>query len=149
VRESSFQQAFAAHLQANPLIGNELVEARRLGGGPSDLMLGRVVDELKVENDKAVTLATALAYHDQTATYAAPIDCPVSVLTILDASPKTRPPALMGNNLGWVYPDVHGQASFAPSMVAVAIIPIGFPTPSTFSRSRRGGRQARNDPDGT
>jgi len=143
VRESQFQAALAAHLQANPRIANELVEARRLGGGPSDLLLGRVVDELKVENDKPVTLETALDYHDQTASYAAPIDCAISVLTVLDASPKTRPPALIGNNLGWVYPEVHGRATFAPSMVAVAIVPVGFPTPSTFSRSSRGRGRAR------
>ena len=47
------------------------------------------------------------------------------------------PPGLQGNCMGWAYPEVCGLATAAvPSMVAVVIIPVGFPVPSAWSRTR-------------
>jgi len=134
ISEADFQRELRAHLEADPSIGPRHWEAPRLAGGISDLGLGRIVLELKVEHDKPVTLETAAVYMSQPAHYAAGRDCQVSILCILDDSEKTSPPGSLANYMGWLVPSLHGldDPKF-PSMVAVVIIPTRFPVPSGWS----------------
>jgi hypothetical protein len=134
LREREFQTDLKKHLAADPNIGARLSEAQGKGGGRTDLGLENIVLELKVENDKEVSLESAHKYISQPSHYAAAGDRQVSILCILDNSPKKAPPATLGNYLGWLFPESHGLLDPTyPSMVAVIIIPIGFPEPSSWS----------------
>ena len=133
--EAEFQRDLRGHLQADPSIGARHWEAPRLGGGITDLGLGKIVLELKVEHDKPVTLESAAAYMSQPAQYAAGVDRQVSILCILDDSEKTSPPGSLANYMGWLVPTLHGLDNPSyPSIVAVLIVPTKFPVPSGWSR---------------
>ena len=135
--EGGFQTKLKQALAMDPRIGHRIQEARKLGGGTTDLILERIVNELKVCRSP-VDLKSAQKFVRQPTQYASAGDCPVSVLTILDDSPKSEPPGIQSNYIGWAYTPTHGGGSaLVPSMVAVIIIPIGFPVPSAWSTSSR------------
>ena len=143
INESGFQSKLKQALTMDPRIGHRLKEAPKLGGGTTDLILERIVSELKVRRSP-IDLERAQMFVRQPTQYASAGDCPVSVLTILDDSPKSEPPGIQSNYMGWAYPPTHGGGSaLIPSMVAVIIIPIGFPLPSEWSRAsiRKSSRQ--------
>ena len=137
ISEAEFQKELKKHLQADRDVGMRLEEKTRVAGGFVDLMLGDVNCELKVEHARAVVLADADQYLSQPAHYSAARGCPVSILCILDDSPKRRPPAEPTNLMEWLAPTVHGDAGAAvPSMVAVVIVPVGFGEP--HERQKKG-----------
>jgi len=120
-------------LSGHPEIGLRLQEATEQAGGETDLVLGQVVDELKVERDDAVTLDNAVRHLSQPTHYASVGHSQVSVLTILDLSSKVAPPGVPANYMGWLRPRLHGlEDPEYPSMVAVVIIPGAFPRPSDW-----------------
>jgi len=133
--ERDFQTRLKNHMVADPGIGARLQEAPRLGGGITDLKLETVILELKVEHDKSVSIDDADQYISQAAHYGSGVDAPVSVLCILDDSPKTRPLGVMRNYIGILEPRLHGlEDPRYPSLVVVVIVPVGFPRPSDWSR---------------
>ena len=135
IREKTFQAKLKQALAMDPRIGRRIQEAPKLGGGTTDLLLERIVNELKVSRSP-IDLNQAEQLVRQPTQYASAGDCPISILTILDDSPKAEPPGIQSNYMGWVYPPIHGVGSSRiPSMVAVIIIPIGFPVPSAWQRS--------------
>ena len=138
VGEKEFQKELKEALVMYPRIGRRIQEGSELGGGETDLVLERIVNELKISSSH-VDFSGAERFVGQPTHYASAGDCPVSVLTILDQSKKTEPPGVASNYMTWVYPQTHQTgASHTPSMVAMIIIPVGFPVPSHWSRSSRG-----------
>ena len=134
IREPEFQARLKEAFAMDPRIGGRIHEAPKLGGGTTDLILERIVNELKVSRSP-IDPDGARKFVRQPTQYASAGDCPVSVLTILDDSPKADPPGVQSNYMGWAYPALHGlKVAAVPSMVAVVIIPIGFPVPSAWSR---------------
>jgi hypothetical protein len=60
--------------------------------------------------------------------YAADRDSQISVLVILDDSPKSEPPGVLANYMGWLRPSLRGLTDPRyPSLVAVVIIPHPIP----------------------
>jgi hypothetical protein len=58
----------------------------------------------------------------------------ISMLVVLDDSSESAPPGVLSNGLGWLRPLLHSLTDARhPAMVAVVIIPIHFPTHSTWS----------------
>ena len=136
IDEDWFQQELQQFLQADPRISARLRVHERRAGGETDLVLGAVVLELKVEQEAAISLDMArMRYANQTTQYASADDCQVSLLAVLDISPKRAPAGVMGNEMGWAYPETtSGQDPPYPSLVGVVVIRAGFPRPSDFSR---------------
>ena len=136
IDEAWFQQQLQQFLQADHWIGARLRVHERRAGGETDLVLGAVVVELKVEKETAISLdAARKRYASQTTQYASAGDCQVSLLAVLDVSPKRAPAGVMGNEMGWADPDTtSGQDPPFPSRVGVIVIRAGFPRPSDFSR---------------
>ena len=135
INEAWFQRQLQQFLQANHRIGARLRVHERRAGGVTDLVLGAVVLELKVEKETAISLdAASERYASQTTQYASAGDCPVSMLAVLDVSPKRAPAGVMGNEMGWVSPETtSGHDPLIPSLVGVVVIRAGFPRPSDFS----------------
>lgn len=99
VREDAFQADLKRHFVADPEIGARIWEGKRSGGGITDLGLESVVLELKV-SEKPIGVDDAGGFLGQPAHYAAGGDRQVSILCILDDSPKEAPPGVLAN--GWV-----------------------------------------------
>ena len=135
VDEAWFQRVLRSFLQANPQIGARLGERVGRAGGTTDLVLGNIVLELKVEKRSSISHNGACSrYVAQTAQYASAGDSQVSLLAVLDASPKRAPAGVMGNEMGWAYPEAaSGPNPPFPSLVGVVVVRAGFPRPSDFS----------------
>lgn len=136
--EVGFQAKLKQAFLQDRFIGRRIQEAPKLGAGTTDLLLERIVDELKV-NHNGIDIDDADRYVRQPTQYASAGDCPISMLTILDDSPKSDPPGVQSNYMRWTYPKLYGASKpRVPSMIAVVIIPIGFPVPSEWSRREKG-----------
>lgn len=134
IAERRFHRDVETFLRADPNIGGRLGDGS-LGGGITDLRLGDIVLELKVENDTPVDVEHCSRYLGQPSQYAAGADVQVSILCVLDNSPKNEPPGILANEATWMYPRLHGLDDPAyPSMVSVLVVPVGFPRPSAWSR---------------
>lgn len=136
VDEAWFQRELRFFLQANPQIGARLGERVGRAGGTTDLVLGNIVLELKVEKASSISLAAACSRYVRQATqYGSAGDSQVSLLAVLDSSPKRAPAGVMGNEMGWAYPEVaSGPNPPFPSLVGVVVVRASFPRPSDFSR---------------
>ncbi len=136
VDERVFQRELRQFLQADPEIGARLDEAHGRAGGVTDLGLGRIVLELKVEKGTALTVAEASdQFGAQTVQYASAGDSQVSLLVVLEATAKRAPAGVMGNEIAWFYPETTaGAEANLPSVLGVMVIRSGFPVPSSFSR---------------
>ena len=136
VDEAWFQEELSTFLRSDPTIGARLQQRAGAAGGQTDLLLGKTVIELKAETKTPISLDDAIAkYAAQATQYASARDAQVSLLVVLDTSPKRAPAGVMGNEMKWAYPDVaSGQNPAIPSMVGTVIIRAGFPPPSRYSR---------------
>lgn len=136
IDEAWFQRELRSFLQANPQIGARLGERVGRAGGTTDLVLGNIVLELKVQKGSSISLTSACSrYGAQATQYASAGDSQVSLLAVLDASPKRAPAGVMGNEMGWAYPELaSGPNPPLPSLVGVFVLRAGFPRPSDFSR---------------
>lgn len=101
----------------------------------TDLLLGDVILELKVEKKSPISLNAACSRHAGQATqYASAGDCQVSLLAVLDVSSKRAPAGVMGNEMDWAYPKTtSGQDPPFPSLVGMFVMRGGFPRPSDLS----------------
>jgi len=132
--ESEFRQQVEWFLEADASVGASLHKGGMAGGGILDLALGNIPLELKVESSKPVTPASAYQYLGQPTQYGSASDTPLSILCILDASPKSLPAGIHSDYLDLIQPKLHGlEDPRYPSIVAFVIVHANFPTPSTFS----------------
>ena len=133
--EAWFQRELLYFLRADPSIGARLEQRVGRAGGLTDLILGRTVVELKLEKGTPITLGAAESrFAGQATQYASAGDARVSLLVVLDASPKRAPAGVMGNEMKWVYPETaSGPSPPLPSIVGTVIVRAGFPRPSDFS----------------
>lgn len=136
VNEAWFQRELSSFLQADPNIGARLDEQASRAGGATDLLLGRIVLELKIEKTRALSIQEASQrFVRQPVQYAAANDSQISLVAVLDASKKLAPAGVIGNEIEWAYPEVvSGANPYFPAMVGIIIVRAGFPRPSDFSR---------------
>ncbi len=135
IDERTFQRKLKLAFAQDLRIGRDIGEGSRLGGGVIDLVLRRVNEELKVMHEP-VDIADAERLVGQPTQYGSATDSPVSILAVLDDSPKTEAPGIPANYVRWVYPRLHGAAQPAvPSMVAVVIIQVGYRLPSEWTKT--------------
>jgi hypothetical protein len=133
LNKAGFQAKLKQAFVQDQYIGLRIQEAPKLGSGVTDLVLERIVNELKVSH-VALDIDDADKFVRQPTQYASAADCPISVLTILEDSPKSDPPGVQSNYMRWASPRLHGLSKpSVPSMVAVVIIPIGFRIPSGWT----------------
>ena len=90
--EAQFQKHVRAELRRNALIGSKLDEHAHAAGGITDLSLGGIPIELKVERSQITSIDDCEKYFAQTASYAVAKGKRTSVLCVLDASEKISAP---------------------------------------------------------
>jgi hypothetical protein len=137
VLEANFQQELLERVQsrlgaANVRTGTEV------GGGEMDIVyLDTITAELKVERDTPATVDRAPSYLGQPAHYAAAAGEQLSILCILDVSPKSAPPGNLANGIHLLRPRLLDlDAPEYPSLVGVIIVSGGLPLPSEWSGRR-------------
>ncbi len=135
IDEAWFQRELVSFLRADRFIGARLEQQVRRAGGRADLILGNTVAELKVEKENPISLAEAeTRFAAQVVQYASAGDAPISLLIVLDTSPKRAPAGVMGNEMAWAYPEVaSGPDPLIPSAVGIVIMRATYPRPSDFS----------------
>jgi len=137
VSERTFHNDLHNRLLADPELGGRIDRGSPLALGYLDVRHDGITAELKVERKTPVTRNTAPKYMDQPTQYAAADGARLSILTILDMSPKTLPIGTPENYLFTLEPRLHGLNNpEAPSLVAVLIVNGNMPTPSTWSRHK-------------
>lgn len=132
--EGEFQTELLKRVAMAPELGGRVQKHAWQGGGPTDLAYDGVVAELKVERAQPATLERAADYMAQATQYASAGQRQLSILVILDMTPKQAPPGVLANTLGWLEPALHGLDDPAfPSRMAVVIVSGNLPVPSAWS----------------
>jgi hypothetical protein len=137
VTERKFHDDLYNRLLAEPELEGRLERGSPLALGFLDVRHDGITAELKVERKTPVTQKSAPKYIGQPTQYAAADGARLSILTILDMSPKVLPIATPENYLFEMGPQHHGlENPEAPSLVATLIVNGNMPTPSSWSRRR-------------
>jgi hypothetical protein len=137
IKEKEFHDDLYSRLQAEPELGGRLERGSRLALGFLDVRHDGIMAELKVERITPVSGSTAPKYMGQPTQYAAADGARLSILAVLDMSPKTSPVGVPENYMFTLQPALHGLDNpEAPSLVAVIVINGNSPAPSTWSRRK-------------
>jgi len=123
------------------MVTGTATEVLRNSGHPRflDIIHDRINAELKVARQTAVTVETSHKYLGQPADYASDTGSQLSILVVLDMTPKKTPPGVLENYLGFMKPAVAGlDDPRFPSLVGVIIINGNLPVPSGYSRGTGG-----------
>jgi hypothetical protein len=137
VTEREFHDDLFERLLNDPEIDNRLERGRPLALGFLDVRHDGITAELKVERRTAATEEHVTKYIAQPTQYASADGRRISILAILDLSPKTAPVGTPENYMFFLNPKLHGlDAPPAGSAVAVIVINGAAPTPSSFSRRK-------------
>lgn len=137
VTERTFHNDLYQGLLADPELGGRVERGSPLALGFLDVRHDGITAELKVERTTPVTRDSAPKYIGQPTQYAGADGARLSILAILDMSPKLLPIGTPENYLFTLTPRLHGLDNpEAPSLVAVLIINGNMPTPSSWSRRK-------------
>lgn len=137
VRERDFHDDLHSALLADPTLEGRVERGTPLALGFLDTRHDGITAELKVARDQPVTPETATKYIGQPTQYAAADGTKLSILVILDMSPKTLPIGTPENYLFVLNPQQHGMTEpHSPSVVVTLVINGNLPVPSSWSRRR-------------
>lgn len=137
VKERTFHDDLHNLLLADPELGGRVERGAPLGLGYLDTRHDGITAELKVERQVSVTRDSAPKYLGQPTQYAAADGARLSILAILDMSPKTLPIGTPENYMFTLEPRLHGLTNpEAPSLTVVLIINGNMPIPSSWSRKK-------------
>ena len=137
VSERKFHNDLDTMLRGDPDLGGRVERGNPLALGYLDMRHDGITAELKVERKTPVTETSAPKYLGQPTQYAAADGARLSILCILDMSPKILPIGTPENYVFTLRPELHGLTNpEAPSLTAVIIVNGNLPAPSSYSRRR-------------
>lgn len=135
VSEAEFQKQVLRDLRMQQGLGQEVVEAPKQAGGITDIKFRNVAVELKVEKTNGDRVYISEKYSKQPVQYSGVDANQVSVLFVLDLTPKTHPPGDIRNDIMLQPVDSHGgEAKGFPSEVFVFVINGNLNNPSDYSK---------------
>ena len=133
--ESQFQQEILHRLRAR--LGEDVTEAPRQGGGPTDIKYRSVTIELKVEGKISDRRKIVEKYFSQITQYSSADGAQLGILCILDLTTKELPSATPKNQISLETPPLHGfpnnSAPF-PTKIAALFVDGNLKLPSEYSR---------------
>ena len=135
IQEDDFQRDLLRHLRG--LLGREVQEAPKQGGGITDIQYRSVTIELKVEKDISERSKLVEKYSGQPTQYSSSVGSTLGITCILDLAEKEKPPASLENEIQLVEPELHGYSEEQPpnpTKIAVVFINGNLPPPSEHSR---------------
>lgn len=128
--EAPFQTLVRQWLRTSPFIGGELEEQAHAAGGRTDLSFRGVRIELKSERGSALTLDDCKQFAAQAGAYAVGTNRLLSVLCVLDATPKDTLPFPVEDGIQIV----PVKTATSPVYVVTCLVQGGLPKPSALSR---------------
>jgi hypothetical protein len=135
VTETDFRESLLYHMRT--WLGEEVQEAPRQGGGPTDIQFKSVTIELKVEKSISDRRKMVEKYFSQPVQYSSAGGAQLGILCILDLTEKRNPPANPQNQISLESPSVHGfpdgDVPF-PTKIAAVIIDGNLRWPSSYSK---------------
>jgi hypothetical protein len=133
VSEADFQKNLLYHLRT--WLGEEVREAPKQGGGPTDIQYKSVTVELKVEKEISNRRKIIEKYLSQPTQYSSASGAQLGILCVLDLTEKDKPPANPQNQITLETPEVHGFDSTLdfPTKIAAVIIDGNLRLPSSYS----------------
>jgi hypothetical protein len=134
--EDKFRDNLIKHLSANPQLSSNLSKEGHIAGGRVEINYKGIIAELKVENSISERTKLIEKYQKQPIAYASATGKRLSILCILDLTPKKNPPSSAANNVFFVKPSFHGFEESEPetdSLLAVVIIDANMPNPSAYA----------------
>jgi len=129
--ESEFQIVVRNEMRKDPSIGVELEEHPHVGGGITDLSFRGIRIELKVENDRQLSLVDCERFAQQTQSYVVSSGRKIGVLCVLDSSNKISAPFPAEDGLAVIKCNQAGS----PVFVVVVLIQGNLRRPSDFSKT--------------
>jgi hypothetical protein len=134
VSEADFQNNLLYHMRT--WLGEDVQEAPKQGGGPTDIQYKTVTVELKVEKEISDRGKMIEKYLSQPTQYSSAGGAQLGILCILDLTEKDKPPANSQNQITLETPEVHGFDSTPnfPTRIAVVVIDGNLRLPSSYSR---------------
>lgn len=137
VKESKFHDDLHQALLDDPTLEGRVERGTKLALGFLDTRHDGITAELKVERKQAVTEETAPKYIGQPTQYAAADGARLSILVILDMSPKVLPIGTPENYLFVLTPQQHGMTEpHSPNVVVTLVVNGNLPVPSSWSRRK-------------
>jgi hypothetical protein len=136
VTETQFHDELEARLRADVTLEGRLTRRDAVGGGFDDLLHDDIIAELKVEKTTPRTLDNCARFVGQPTQYGVGRGSRLSILVLLDHSPKKSPAGQFNNYVGLLSPQLHGLAGPPPypSLVGVIIINTHWRLPSNWAR---------------
>lgn len=133
VTESEFRDALIGHLSARENLSEKIVKEGAIAGGRVEINFNGIVTELKVEKSRSDRVKLMDSHEQQAVAYAAATGTRLSILCILDLTPKKMAPAPASRNVFLRKPEVHGfPADDSPSRVVIIFIDGNLPNPSSY-----------------
>ena len=135
VSEADFQKDILSHMRTQ--FGEQVEEAPRQAGGPTDIKFKSVTIELKVEDTISSRRKMIEKYWSQITQYSSGSGAQLGILCILDLTQKQHPPANPQNQISLETPPVHGFTSdniSFPTKIAAVVIDGNLRLPSSYSR---------------
>ena len=129
IDEATFQKDVRQFLRQHPSIGVDLEEQAHATGGRTDLSFQGVRIELKSERKKNLRPEDCKKFAEQAASYAVGTNRLISLLCVLDCSPKTAPPFPVEDGI-LIIPV---ETKSAPVYVITFLVQGGLPKPSSLS----------------
>jgi hypothetical protein len=135
--ERRFQTDLLNMLDQQDALHGRVQEGSEIAGGETDLVHDKIVAELKVVKNTAVTAENVGQFLGQTTSYSSGLGSQLGIAVILDLSEKKNPLGHPANYVHWVEPKLHGvtDPTYA-SHVAVLVVNGNAPLPSDFAGSR-------------
>jgi hypothetical protein len=133
VTEAEFRDTLIGHLSARENLSESVTKEGALAGGRVEINFRGIVAELKVEKIVADRVKLMETHEKQPTAYAAATGARLSILCILDLTPKKNAPAPASLNVFLREPPLHGfPPGDSPSRVAVIFIDGNLPNPSAY-----------------
>jgi hypothetical protein len=132
VSEADFQNDLLYHMRT--WLGEDVQEAPKQGGGPTDIQYKTVTVELKVEKEISDRGKVIEKYLSQPTQYSSAGGAQLGILCILDLTEKDKPPANSQNQITLETPAVHGfDLPEFPTKIAAVVIDGNLRLPSSYS----------------
>src|SRR3989442_8093900 len=97
IDEADFQRHLL--VQMRTLLGEDVSEAPKQGGGITDIRYRSITTELKVEHNVSNRDEMLRGYEKQPTQYSSAVGSQLGILCVLDLTEKERPPAPPQNNI--------------------------------------------------
>lgn len=131
--EDDFRDNMIRYLSASPELTSKITKEGQIAGGRVEIRFKEIIAELKVERTLSDREKSMAKYEKQPVAYASATSAQLSILCILDLTPKTRPPAMAVKNVFHRKVKVHGFSSDTDAThVVVIFIDGNIPNPSSY-----------------